>query len=292
MALAVLLRGAKVLAYRLSSEELKRWIERELDGYARTDYENLPDYRVTQATNVGNFVGIGWSQLPHAPIALSSIPEEYREHLRHLELTESVAALEQNLGQGDTSETLRIPWPADLIATVGGEIYQGMTCLQAWKAVSRGTVKHALDSIRNRLLTFLLELEAAHPELRDSEEGLADIRPEETRGLVNTFIIGDHNVVASGSDIVQEFDQEVRAGDLSSLSDALRQLGVSDGEMDRLRDAIREDGQRIRKQGFGERVAAWTAKVAGKGASGALSGMAGATGGDIAKAVAAFYGWA
>ncbi|MCH7744517.1 MAG: hypothetical protein IIC84_00405, partial [Chloroflexi bacterium] len=82
--LSEVLRKARVLASELRSEELGRWAEGELNGY--NDEDVLPDYRVSIGSNFGNFVGYR-TQGNGLPIALSNLPEDWRERMSKLKLS-------------------------------------------------------------------------------------------------------------------------------------------------------------------------------------------------------------
>lgn len=55
MPLPSVLRKAKILAYKLRSDDLKRWVEQELGGYD-CDSEQLPIYRRNETFSLGDFV--------------------------------------------------------------------------------------------------------------------------------------------------------------------------------------------------------------------------------------------
>ena len=70
-------------------------------------------------------------------------------------------------------------WSADLVAHVGREIYEDMNCLSAWKEISRGALVAILDTVRTRVLDFVLELEAEDPMVGEVAIGSTPPIPEE-----------------------------------------------------------------------------------------------------------------
>jgi hypothetical protein len=199
--LADLLRKCKVLAARLGSPEFKQWVENELSGYA--DVESLPDYRVLQVNSKGHFFGPFNSKLLNADIPLLCIPKEFHENLSHSYLTQPVASME-SLIRDSTNGTLQEPWNPDLVACVRRNIYSNMNCMQAWKVISTSQIVAALDAIRNRVLNFVLEIEAESPIAGEAQVNSNPVPQEKVQQIFNTNIIGNVQNVATGSNNVKQ----------------------------------------------------------------------------------------
>ena len=157
--LSQVLRKAKVLASELRSEELGIWVDAELGGYPAD--AALPDYRIFGATNLGSFIGPTW-QGPHMPIPMAALPKAWHEPLSMVQLRSGVRELQEMLSA--ESEYVE-QWPADAIAAVAHEIYESASMYKAWKALPKAKLALVLDSVRNRLLNFLLDLKEQHPEV-------------------------------------------------------------------------------------------------------------------------------
>jgi len=89
--LSMVLRKAKVLAYRLKNQEFKDWIEHELNGYQ--DADSLPDYRKLSTHSNGNFLNSAW-KMTDAPIPTNNIPREIREIINEVNMHQGVKELE------------------------------------------------------------------------------------------------------------------------------------------------------------------------------------------------------
>ena len=255
--LSQVLRKATVLASELRSEELRAWAEAELGGYEAEDA--LPDYRISIGSNFGNFVGIAWRGNA-MPIALSSLPEAWREGMSKLRLLSGVASLEE-MFKAETA--YQEEWPADMVAAVSGRIYDGMNMLMAWKAIPKARIAAVLDAVRNRLLKFLLDLREQHPEVETTGVNLQSIPPDDVRVNVITNIFGGQNDVASGETVHQQVQQGVKPGDLASLLTALGEARLPEGLIGELSLAINED-EPVRKGGLGPKVSGWLGKVGEK----------------------------
>ena len=255
MDLSQVLRKARVLASELRSEELQEWTEAEQNGYMNKD--TLPDYRVSSASNFGNFVGSFGQQGKSMPIPLSCLPERWRERAKWLELRQGVAAL-QEMYWSDTD--YKWQWPADTIAAVSQDIYHSMNMVSAWTVIPKTRVADVIDAVRNRLLSFLLDLREQHPEVEIAGGDLRSIPKEDVRVNVVNNIYGSQNVVATGGTVHQQAHQGVQAGDLISLISSLRELLIPEDLITELSSAIKED-EPVRKDGIGPKVSRWLAGI-------------------------------
>jgi hypothetical protein len=199
--LPTLLRMCMVLAARLGSDDFKTWIDRELSGYDRK--EDLPEYRVLNVNSKGHFGGAFNSGLRNADIPLVCVPEELRESLGHSYIFQPVAAMAALIAKND-SGTLQEPWNPDIVAHVGRNIYERMVCMQAWKVIPATAFVAALDTIRTRVLNFVLEIEATNPDAGESMPTEKLISPETVQHIFNTYITGNVQNLASGSTNVSQ----------------------------------------------------------------------------------------
>jgi len=193
--LPMLLRKCKLLAARLGNSEFKQWVEYELSGYKNK--EDLPDYRILNVNSKGHFSGPFGSGINYADIPLSCIPKELRENLKHSYMFQPVAALETLVSGANTGDAQE-PWNPDLVAFVGQKIYQNMNCMQAWKVIPTTAVVAALDSIRTRILNFVLEIEAEDPTAGEAPLNSNPVAQERVHHIFNTYITGNVQNVATG----------------------------------------------------------------------------------------------
>lgn len=285
--LSTILRKAKVLASTLKNEEFKKWVENELNGY-RGNRDEIPEYRRGHTRSLGDFFGPFGAALKNAPIPTLSLPQEIKEFANELSLPKGVRALEAHLESN--SPAFDIPWPADIVALLTGKIYRGYSCLSAWKTVDRSTIEQLLDTIRNRLLSFVLELKEKYPEISKSEEAISEIPGEQVTPMVNTYIFGNHNVVASGVNIEQAVHQ-VQKNNLNALLKYMEKIGVGSSDIKELEKAIKEDGPRTEAGKFGSKVTDWVGKMTTKILKGVwnISIQVGPT--FLAEALSRYYGW-
>ena len=194
--LPTLLRKCKVLAARLGNDDFKRWIDHELFGY--DDNDQLPEYRVLSVNSKGHFSGAFGSGLRNADIPLLCFPEKFRENLGHSYLMQPIAAME-SLVVNSTSGTLHEPWNPDIVAHFGQMIYERMVCMQAWKVIPVSALVAALDTVRTRVLNFVLEIEAQNPAAGEAMANEKPVPQETVQHIFNTYITGDVQNLSSGS---------------------------------------------------------------------------------------------
>ena len=120
-----------------------------------------------------------------------------------------------------------------------------------------------LDSVKNRLLDFILGLQKSNVTSESLENGT--VEPEVTRNLFNIHIYGNNNIVTSGENVYQEVNL-VQKGDISSLVNHLSELNVDNGDISQLEDAVSVEPDAPNGQ-FGPRVLAWLGGMISKAAS-------------------------
>lgn len=149
-----------MLAARLNHTDFKQWIDHELNGYP--DAKALPSYRVLRVTACGHFVGAFGREIKNAPIPETCLPETLRRWATTSTLKEPIKAYE-SLGRTDREGGLRLAWPAELAFTYGSKVFLEMDCISAWQVISRSALLAVVDTVRTRLLTFVLEIEIEAP---------------------------------------------------------------------------------------------------------------------------------
>jgi len=291
--LSSILLKAKVMAYSLDVPEFKQWIERELEGYEGEDVE-VPDYRKAAGTNFGQFSGYGGAWIDKQGIPVSHLPEAVRERYGTFQLREGIPAIEttiESLTQNNKFE-MRAPWAAEAVAMVSkvGRIVEGYALVAAWQAISKNFLESVQHTVRNRMLTFVLELENRFPETIGSEEAISRVPSEQTQNIFQTYVLGGQNVMASGTGFVQQAHTNVQENDIDSLLHYMRVLNVSDEDVDELREAIGEDETPPDRGTFGSRVAGWIGKMTQKSLEGAWMTSSNVGVQALIDAISRYYG--
>jgi len=287
--LSTILRKAKILAHHLKSKVVEDWVDQELNGYVSSTAE-LPDYRKIGTQTYGNFVGAFGSGMKNVPIPTAQLASDIHEFAIQHYLPQGVRELESLVETGETA--LRAEWPADLTLFIADKLVENMVCLQAWKAISVQAIEGVLDTVRNRLLGFVLEVEELDP---DAGEGIASetkLSAEDVTQVFNNYILGSYNIVGSGTSVAQDVRQYVVAkGDFDSLESALKGWGADDEDIQALAEAIQCDGERTRRDSFGPKVRDWIGAMMQKVLNGAWKVGLESAAILLSRAIASYYGW-
>jgi hypothetical protein len=292
---ASLLRMVKVVATRLGIGELESWVNMELGGYPSE--ELLPSYRGPFSAEVmGTFSGPFGSMFELA-IPPRALPVAVRDsHAFKVSFLQPIIELEELVDRPPADTKLGSPWPADWVALINRGISDGNIQLvpmhrlsSAHRVVTSGQVRGVIDNVRTRVLNLALDLEKLEPNAGEPDTKAPD--QAAVTNVVNNIIYGSANLAIGSTN----FDQTTSAlrGNLRGLLDAVKDAGLSQGEVDELGASIRDDeaeagagllgepGPRVRD--FLGRQALRAGGVAGK------VGI-GATGAVVAGLVKAYFG--
>ncbi len=285
-----LLRKCTLLAARLGNSEFKIWVENELNGYP--DNESLPPYRVLHTHSCGHFAGPFGSGLRGVTIPEGCLPKKYHNLARIVYISQPISSLESLIADSESGEgTLKVPWPGDLIALVGREIYSGMQCYAAWREVPRNVVIGVVDTIRNRVLRFAIEIEAQSPDAGEAPLNNPPLPQERVSSVYHTVVIGNLGSVGSvAGDVVQTQVTVVPTGDMAALKSQLRSVGVEEKDIRELELALKDDGGKRKKIAPGPRTAGWLGRMAMKSSTGLVKAGTTVATGIVSKLIAQYLG--
>lgn len=153
-----ILRKTTVLAFKVKNERLKKWVKYETDGYDST--LNVPDYRVVGAEVMGNLVQQNFGsiiQRPNMRIPIEILPQDDAKNFRTVKFYQPISVIESFLS-GDQNNIITINLTNYQIQFLNHGINSNYTVESAWKEIPRNQIRGLLSNIKNKLLTFLLEL--------------------------------------------------------------------------------------------------------------------------------------
>lgn len=245
-----ILRKTIMLAQEHQSPVLREWVESELNGYP--EFATVPKYRRVRISLAGTFKSPTGHMMPGVGISAAGLHWRVRDSINNLYIHDSVGALEDSLGHDVHHRTL--PVQAVALLRECNQMEEDLELVEAYQQISRYSIVSILQSIRNRLLDFVLEMQKL--EAASIDENDNGVEPEAAREAVNIIIRGDNNsVVAAGGNIWQEI-APVQQGDLSSLVAHLRAHQVPDEDIQELQNAVKSE-HTTTEGGFGPKVRAW-----------------------------------
>ena len=227
------LRKARVLAHELQSQELRDWVSNELGGYPVE--ATVPSYRQFRLPVFGTFHGPFMRVTEQEiPIYDYDLPEGAKDFLDSLTVVEGIAALGALIESGDKKH--RRPLPIEITLSLQSVVHMtgGMVLHEMYHQLPRYIFAGILDSVKSRLLDFVLDLQEKEVTAERLNNGDAD--REAVRNAITVNIYGGRNVVGAGGNVHQEFS--IREGDVDSLISHLRAHNVSDEDLDELKDAL------------------------------------------------------
>lgn len=235
------LRKARVLAHQLQSEELRNWLSQELDGYS--SYDDLPDYRILRTALIGTFTN-GYRSYMNYGVPLFKIKDQDMvDTLTTLPVFDGVRKVEEISNNKELHSFL----PQQLVVYVNHHVSRdSYGFLSIEHAISSHDFKQILDTIKNRLLDFIL--------LLSDGWSVAEAPPPKTdlESLISITIYNEQK----GGDMTSTFDQRgqnvnyqynaagnINIGSISDTNGLVREIGNIREEIERAKDssAISQD---------------------------------------------------
>lgn len=277
--LGTLLRKCLILASRLGSRPAEEWVEWELNGYPTE--KTVPDYRVLQVTIKANMINMvqqatDWT-VP--PAVLGDSADSWTRH----ECRQGVGSLEHLLGSGNPTLALAM---GNLPVFLNRRKVLNMDVTSAWGELDTSQLKQILETVRNRVLKFALDLGKEYPEA-GTVRSTAPKMIEKADQIFISNIYGPANVIGNANN--SSVTLSVVAGNFDSVRQILTNSGVSRVDIDELEAALKEEPE-TPPQGFGPKVSAWINRMLQKASEGTwLIGTSGA--GDLlSRILSKYYG--
>ncbi len=284
--LTSLLRKCQILASTLRNQDFKRWVSCELNGYGESDA--IPQYRRLVADSVGTFSGCGGRLLRNQPIPMCNLPKELAKILSVVSFKEGVGSLEHLLENSQNNQ-LGSRWPSAVIARYQAKFIEGFVLMEAFMVVSRAEVAGILENIRNRILEFVLELGEKYPD-KSFEKPERDVESGVVQSVVNNYIFGNGNRVASGSGASNDISISMAKGNWDMLAATLSEIGLSTEDIDKLGVALKAEPPTDEKH-LGKNVSSWIGAIMAKVGKGAYDLSIGTAAGVISSAISRYCGF-
>jgi hypothetical protein len=289
--IATPLLKTKVLASRLQIQNLYDWVSTELEGYP--DINKVPRYRTFASNVIGDYL-IFDKHHKNSPIPTSGLSEDLEEFMTTFKFQQSLPSLESQMKTNKTRQ-LEYSFPAEVVGYVQnnwrkmGNPY--LQVLHVRKIVSIGAVSEIISAVRNKLLDFLLKVDADFGNLTEIDE-LKGKQQEIIQIMKQTIInnSGDGSIINTGNKAKIEASITIKKGDFEELREVLSNHGLPDSDISELCEIIDLESP-IKENGtFGSQVNEWMKKTIGKAVDGSWEIGIGAAGSLLAEAIKAYYG--
>ena len=182
-------------------------------------------------------------------------------------------------------------WSPDLIACLRDKILQRFQLTSAWQSINTGVWAALLDTVKTRVLNFVLEIEAVAPSAGEPSQREKPIWEERVQQVFNTYVLGGYSQVAGGNQTTEyNTDIKIVQNDFDSLSRLLSSLGLGEDSIQELSEAIREDDKYQDRTGSGSRVQTWLGKMILKAADGSWKIGTSVAANLLTRALVQYYG--
>lgn len=214
------LKRAKVLLQELDNEDVLRWINYEIEGYA-TDLD-VPEYRKIGGQLYGSyFKGSMMSHMKytHVPLPLGKMPTESKQALLVTDITQGIETLKRMVTESEQSETKTLARgiPADFypyIATCNNDPYMIIT--SASIELNMPQILNIFSKVESILLDILFYLEKQFGNLDELDIDTTTKNEDEIKEIIehiqviiynnHSVSIGDNNKIKDStiSSIIEE----------------------------------------------------------------------------------------
>ena len=285
--LGTLLRKSRILAARLSSQQLEDWLIWEANGYPKN--VPVPEYRVWPLQVKGNFAGLYQSNISHQPIPPALLPEDAQKSYNNYEFRESIASVEYCL-EHDKTGIIYVS-TQDLALTLSTRVLRQMNCLECWAEFSTSNFVELLNTVRNRLLEFLVAVQKEHPNAGKTNSNAPGFpSPDKITQIFNMTVShgGNVNLIGTANDSSVAFN--IGLNDFESVRRVLQENGVSEEDIAELKNALNEDKPHETSGSFGPKVSSWIAHMTQKAADGTWNIGIAAAGNLLSDVLSKFCG--
>lgn len=214
------LKRAKVLLQELDNDDVLRWINYEIEGYA-TDLD-VPEYRKIGGQLYGSyFKGSMMSHMKytHVPLPLGKMPTESKQALLVTDITQGIETLKRMVTESEQSETKTLARgiPADFypyIATCNNDPYMIIT--SASIELNMPQILNIFSKVESILLDILFYLEKQFGNLDELDIDTTTKNEDEIKEIIehiqviiynnHSVSIGDNNKIKDStiSSIIEE----------------------------------------------------------------------------------------
>ncbi|MGV3599323.1 MAG: hypothetical protein ACO1PI_15785 [Bacteroidota bacterium] len=280
--LTEILMRTKVLAHKLKNEEMKEWVNNELDGYP--PLADLPEYRLITCRIRGS-ISNGYRVQENFPIPILHLDDKIKNFLMKFSVKESVASLESfsSINNEKLLTSQILPEVYSLLSQNFTDDYQ---VISARQEISITSISQILTSIRSKLLDFLMDI----GDIVDDENSIKPDEIEQAKSMFSSAVIGDNATIIVGNHNHQTVTNHITKGNFSELEKALKENKVDDKDIAELKAVIDTETPNTTNNTFGSKVNDWIKKMVGKAVDGTWKIGLAAAGKLLADSVGQYYG--
>ncbi len=206
------LKRTKVLLQELNNDKLLQWVNYEIEGYPEN--ADIPDYRIIGGQVYGTYFKGSIAthvQYNHVPISLGNLPDEIKNDILTIKITQGIEALNAMVIESRRKENggLTRLIPSELyphIAQANNDF--GMIIVTASVELNMAEILNIFPKIESKLLDILLFLEKQFGKLDDLDINTESKSEEELERITNHIYVVIYN------------DKSITIGDKNKIKDS------------------------------------------------------------------------
>lgn len=247
-----LLRKCLVLEQQIKNDKFRTWLNLELDGYKAPC--DLPEYRTVRCISKGVFIGSGGAQINDQPLSLHVLDKEDREAIDPVKLVQPAASYDSRPNKDSDAS---IGWSPDLTAKYQKKFMSNFVLNRARHEIPGSTLVALVETVRNRILRFALELKDQVTESPTNEPPSADIIE---RSVVANIYGGNIVIATHAHNFTLVGQTNISTGNIDQLKAALEEFGVSNEGILQLEKCLKED-EATTPNSLGQKTMGWLKNV-------------------------------
>lgn len=148
----------------------------------------------------------------------SFLPDRLSWRAEVCHLTQPIASIAEMIARQPKSGQYQLSWPQEMAARYGPKGYNDFECLGAWQIVTVNALVGIVDTVRSRLLDFVLKIEGENPDAGEAPLDSAPVPIERIQPLVQNIFYG------SVGNIAQHSERFTQKATLSGSAEDLEKL--------------------------------------------------------------------
>ena len=256
--LGSILLKLRLLAARLGSDTLEKWVKHESEGYPKD--ADVPSYRIVGVTYRGTFFGPFGSGINNAQIPPYLVEKYAGKNSTKYEVRASIATIDEMVKQNNTNSSFCID-ASNLILLLQGKVYEGYACNGVTGSISLAAFYEIQQAVRNRILELTIELEKSVPDATHIEFGSTATEKadtEQVQQISQQIIYGNVSTVVSGG-ADASIAVTVTEKDNRSFIKYLVESGIPEDDATELAEIMATEEPSSSDEPFGQKTRNWIA---------------------------------
>jgi predicted DNA-binding protein len=252
------LTRAKLIAHKLTNNQLKEWISKEVNGYSEENDE-LPDYRKIPCDIYAElFVPFGGGTRT-IPFEVTNLKKTSNINLEIMNVTQSISTLYESVNNSEGPYGVE-NLPQGVVSMFRKNIGENQL-VGVNRRVQFSQLRHIIDITKNKLIDTLLELDSAFPNMEDDFK-LTEETKEIAKTIINNNIYGQfaNSNIGLGDNTSQSISTVINKKIEKTINE-LKELGIPEDDLNELKTMVEKESN---KPTFGKKLINWAAKVSSK----------------------------